>query len=316
MVFKMENPLVTIIIPVYNGEDYLADAIESALNQTYRPIEVLVISDGSVDGSDRIAESYGERIRYLRKENGGVSSVLNMAVREMKGEWLSWLSHDDIYARDKVKIQMERLFELREKGKDISKVVLCCGNDRIDAAGKHVRRKVKTGRQGTTPLQTLLYQMGKYTIGGCNVIAHRSAYEAMGGFNESNRTCSDAEMWYRLMLAGYNFLFMKEVLVHSRQHGKMVSATKAELCQQELEELHLKMVPEIVKRLPGDREICRLGKSLDRRSLRLSAELVYSFIRNDSFRLRLIRKINRIQNAVYSAGYRFARCLYRAIVLR
>ncbi|HEY5765864.1 MAG TPA: glycosyltransferase family A protein, partial [Candidatus Deferrimicrobiaceae bacterium] len=70
------SPKVSIVIPVYNGSDYLREAVDSALAQTYGNVELLVIDDGSDDGgkTGEIARSYGERIRYFRKENGGVAS--------------------------------------------------------------------------------------------------------------------------------------------------------------------------------------------------------------------------------------------------
>ena len=73
---------VSIIIPVYNGSNYLKEAIESALAQTYDNVEVLVVNDGSNDGgaTEQIALSYGERIRYFKKENGGVASALNVGI--------------------------------------------------------------------------------------------------------------------------------------------------------------------------------------------------------------------------------------------
>ena len=86
---KNENPLVSIVIPVYNGSDYLREAIDSALAQTYANIEVLVINDGSKDNgaTESIALSYGDRIRYFNKENGGVASALNMGIEQMKGDY-------------------------------------------------------------------------------------------------------------------------------------------------------------------------------------------------------------------------------------
>ena len=89
------QPTVSIIIPVYNGSNYLQEAIDSALAQTYPNCEILVINDGSCDEgkTEAIALSYGDRIRYFKKENGGVASALNMGIRQMTGEYFSWLSH-------------------------------------------------------------------------------------------------------------------------------------------------------------------------------------------------------------------------------
>ena len=106
-----KNPLVSIIIPVYNGSNFMREAIDSALAQTYNNIEIIVINDGSCDeGKTRdIALSYGERIRYFEKENGGVSSALNLGLREMRGAYFSWLSHDDWYLPEKVEMEIEAL---------------------------------------------------------------------------------------------------------------------------------------------------------------------------------------------------------------
>ncbi|MDO5394131.1 MAG: glycosyltransferase family A protein, partial [Mycoplasmatota bacterium] len=102
---------VTLVIPVYNGSNYLKDAIDSALAQTYKNLEILVVNDGSNDeGKTRdIALSYGDKIKYYEKENGGVSTALNLAIKEMTGDYLSWLSHDDMYYPNKIERQIEEL---------------------------------------------------------------------------------------------------------------------------------------------------------------------------------------------------------------
>ena len=83
------NPLVSIIIPVYNGSNYVKEAIDSALAQTYKNIEVIVVNDGSTDNTEKIVKSYGDKIRYFYKENGGVASALNLAIENSKGEYIS-----------------------------------------------------------------------------------------------------------------------------------------------------------------------------------------------------------------------------------
>ena len=115
------QPLVSIVIPVYNGSNYMREAIDSALAQSYERVEVIVVNDGSTDDTEQIALSYGERIRYFRKENGGVSSALNLGIKEMKGEYFSWLSHDDLYTPDKIEVQIDALRGLEEK----NALVLC-----------------------------------------------------------------------------------------------------------------------------------------------------------------------------------------------
>ena len=102
------NPLVSIIIPVYNGSDFLAEAIESALNQIYQNIEILVINDGSNDNNRtvEICNSFGDKIRYFYKKNGGVATALNLGIKESRGIFFSWISHDDFYKPEKIKNQL------------------------------------------------------------------------------------------------------------------------------------------------------------------------------------------------------------------
>ena len=132
---------VTIIIPVYNGANYLAEAINSALNQTYSNIEVIVVNDGSNDNgaTDRVALSYGNKIRYLTKENGGVASALNFGIEAADSEWISWLSHDDLYSPHKIENQLRHLNEINDDGKTI----IMCGNCNVDKNGNNFRIEKK-----------------------------------------------------------------------------------------------------------------------------------------------------------------------------
>ena len=96
---------VYIIIPVYNGSNYVAQAIESAINQTYKNIEIIIINDGSNDeGKTKAAvEPFlsDSRVQYIEKENGGVSSVLNLGLSLMKGDFFCWLS---FFKKERVKL--------------------------------------------------------------------------------------------------------------------------------------------------------------------------------------------------------------------
>ena len=110
------KPKVSIVIPVYNGSNYLQEAIDSALAQTYSNMEVIVVNDGSNDdrATEKIALSYGERIRYFYKPNGGVATALNLGIEKMTGEYFSWLSHDDMYLPDKIEQEIVCLQRLRD----------------------------------------------------------------------------------------------------------------------------------------------------------------------------------------------------------
>jgi glycosyltransferase involved in cell wall biosynthesis len=99
-------PLISVLIPAYNGEPYLADAINSVLAQNYRPIEIIVIDDGSTDGTASIAQSFQD-VRYTYQTNGGISVALNHGIELAAGDYFSFLDADDLWTPNKLLRQMQ-----------------------------------------------------------------------------------------------------------------------------------------------------------------------------------------------------------------
>jgi glycosyltransferase involved in cell wall biosynthesis len=201
------NPKVSIVIPVYNGANYLREAIDSALAQTYKNIEVIVVNDGSNDGgkSEEIALSYGDRIRYFRKENGGVASALNMGIREMTGEWFAWLSHDDKFSPDRIEEDINIVRANPEAR------IICCKTAVIDETGAVI------GERGVKAQKVLILRDAMLGVGLCAMTVFRSCFEKTGLFNESNSTTQDTEM--RLLLSKhYAFYFNSKAITYSREH--------------------------------------------------------------------------------------------------
>lgn len=237
------QPKVTIIIPVYNGSNFLAEAIEAALAQTYPNCEILVINDGSNDdgASEKIALSYGDKVRYYLKENGGVSSVLNYAFEVMTGEWFSWLSHDDLYYPEKIEKQITFINELIDENPDlnIKKITIRTATESIDKDGKVIKiPNYKDVPKHEKPIDTILNNIFNYRLSGCSFLLPAACVADIGGFNESIRTVSDVEYWYRLLFSGYEFYCLNDdILVKNRSHGKQVGKTKVDLFNKELNEL-------------------------------------------------------------------------------
>ncbi|HWK89785.1 MAG TPA: glycosyltransferase [Longimicrobium sp.] len=203
------EPLVSIVIPVYNGADYLAQAIDSALAQTYPRVEVLVVDDGSSDGgaTERIARAYGERVRYLAKANGGVATALNAGIEAMAGEYFSWLSHDDVYLPDKVQAQVEALRGLPPE------TVVCGPHQQIDARGRRLG-----DTSGLRVPDDAVLAVLSTALHGCTFLVPRRAFRAAGGFNPALPTTQDNDMWLRIALAGFPFHYLPRIGVQSRQH--------------------------------------------------------------------------------------------------
>lgn len=206
------HPRISIVIPVYNGANYLATAIDSALAQTYDNLQVLVIDDGSTDNSatEAVARSYGERIRYERKPNGGVSSALNCGIALMEGDYFSWLSHDDRYLSEK----LERQVAFIAKHPDVA--ALATGLEVIDADGavtyNYSCGDVHVIRNGRDVMDHWVY--------GCSLLIHKRVFERLGGFNEANRTVQDLDMWLRMVHENIPITMLPDILCQWRHHGE------------------------------------------------------------------------------------------------
>lgn len=212
----MKQPKVSIIIPVYNGSNYLKQAIDSALAQTYPNCEVLVVNDGSCDEgkTEAIALSYGDRIRYFKKENGGVASALNMGIRQMTGEYFSWLSHDDVYYPNKVEREVQTIMESGSP----TKLVQCEYDFYDEATGTYTPTdfsKTYTIEQLTNSVFSVL----QLQIHACCALIHKSHFDRVGMFDEGLRTVQDIEMWFRLF-RGQRSLFVPERLYKVREHAE------------------------------------------------------------------------------------------------
>ena len=112
----MHATLISCIVPVYNGERYLGEAIESILKQSYRPTEIIIADDGSTDGTASIAARYGKQVRYLRQANAGTAAARNLGMRAAEGEFFAFLDADDVWPSDKLDRQMARFRDRSEPG--------------------------------------------------------------------------------------------------------------------------------------------------------------------------------------------------------
>ncbi len=218
------GPLVSIIIPAYNAADYLAQAIDSAIAQTYENVEIIVINDGSSDNgqTERIALSYGDKIRYFNKENGGCASALNYGIDVMRGEWFSWLSHDDLYMPEKIS-RLLQMFE--ENDLDRDKTVLACDSVLINTKGETVPCPFRQTRGWLTPERAFLETLVIKTFNGCGLLIPKAAIGQAGYFLPEYKHLLDREYWMRLTLLGCGFFVIAEPLVKSRVHNKQITVT-------------------------------------------------------------------------------------------
>lgn len=216
-----EKPLVSIVIPVFNGSNYLHEAIDSALNQTYENCEVLVVNDGSNDNgaTEKIALSYGDRIRYFVKTNGGVASALNTGIKNMNGEYFSWLSHDDVYYPNKIKKEVDAVL----KSGDRTRLVQC----EYTFYDMDTQNYTKTDFHkfyGMEQLTNSVFSVLQLQIHACSALVHRTHFERVGLFDESIRTVQDIEMWFRLF-RDQQSIFISQALYMVREHKEAGNRT-------------------------------------------------------------------------------------------
>lgn len=227
-----EKPMVSIIIPVYNGSNYLNKAIDSALAQTYDNLEIIVINDGSTDSglTDTVARSYGDKIRYFQKENGGVSSALNLGLRMMKGDYFSWLSHDDEYFPEKIASQIDLLRAQKSK-----RMLALCGTNFIDESSVVLSKKWKTPDAGIYTGRQALDKIINRSLSGISLLIPKSAFQECGCFDESLRYTQDKNMWRRIFLSDYELIIDSNCYAKSRLHGAQQTNLHRERFYEEME---------------------------------------------------------------------------------
>jgi glycosyltransferase involved in cell wall biosynthesis len=251
------NPRVSIVIPAFNAANYLKSAIDSALSQTYKNTEVIVINDGSNDDgeTEEIALSYGQRIRYYRKSNGGVSSALNMGIEKMAGDFFAWLSHDDLYMDEHLERHIEHLRAYRP---DANIITFSNFNIIDENSNTKYRQTVECG------LYCYNYKLSRVKpeycllrgeINGGNILIPKRAFELCGGFNEGLRFSQEKEMWARLM-KHYRFMNIPYITTSLRQHGDRVT-NRSENIYDETRETRLRILDmlgeDVIVRLEGSR---------------------------------------------------------------
>lgn len=246
------NPLVSIIIPVYNGANYMKEAIDSALAQTYKNIEVLVINDGSKDGgvTERIALSYGSKIRYFHKENGGVATALNLAIQAMKGEYFSWLSHDDVYLPEKIQLQISYLQKINREN-----IILYGGFYFINDKSEKLK-EVKLYLENSNEF-TFHHLLVSTSMNGCTALIPKKIFDDIGMFNPTLRSTQDYDMWFR-MARKYEFICMKETLILSRIHEEQATNIPKPVVYEEINNIYIDVISSF-----DDTEICRISPFKD-----------------------------------------------------
>lgn len=203
---------VSVVIPTYNYGRFISDAIRSALEQTHPPLEVIVVDDGSSDGTGEVVGKFGDAVKYIFQENAGVCAARNRGVQESSGELISFLDADDIWEKTNIEKQLERFGDDEEIG-----LVHCGMREFDDVTGETIQLYLNGGEEGVA--NNLLLWEGPVIIGpGGAVTVTRAAFDAVGGFDTQMKVGEDWDFCYRIARK-FKVGFVPEPLLNYRSHG-------------------------------------------------------------------------------------------------
>jgi hypothetical protein len=210
------NRTVSIIIPVYNGSNFLDSAIRSALSQTHDDCEIIVVNDGSNDlgATQKIIDSYGDRILPLVKENGGVATALNLGIASANGSHLLWLSHDDVLTVTAV----EDLVQTAELSNSFGAAIVYGAWHTIDEKG-NLTGEIKAEKSlslnfQNSPHLPILFSL----VHGCSLLIPTELIRRMGGFDVSLPTTQDYDLFWR-MFPETRLLHCSRNTLYQRNHS-------------------------------------------------------------------------------------------------
>jgi glycosyltransferase involved in cell wall biosynthesis len=206
-------PLVSCILPVYNGEKYIRQAIESVLAQSYPRVEIVVVDDGSTDGTEYVVRTFGDRVRYLRQDNAGPTIARNTGLAAATGELIAFIDADDLWSTDRLAVQYADL--IAEPPVEVSVcLILNFFEPGFEPATEYERNHPKNAAvAGHAATGILLW---KRTI------------ERIGPFTPELHHGSSADWFLRARSLGVQDRLVNKVLVHRRIHGENLSKKFAE----------------------------------------------------------------------------------------
>jgi glycosyltransferase involved in cell wall biosynthesis len=217
---------VTVVIPAFNAAAFLGDALESVLAQTYQPLEVIVVDDGSEDETPQVAAAYASKVTYIRKERGGPAAARNEGIRAASGEWIAFQDADDIWLSD----FLEKLVDASANtGADLVFCDALTLKSGVTTGPTFFERKgLKARLDEFAPGDILLdpfslfLELHQFML-TCALLVRRDALLQVGLFDEGIYCGEDLDLWLRLSLR-FHFAVVNEILVLRRIHDHNLSS--------------------------------------------------------------------------------------------
>jgi glycosyltransferase involved in cell wall biosynthesis len=205
-----ESPLVSVVMPAYNAQEFLAEAIESVERQAYEPLEVILVDDGSTDNTARVVSAFGERVHYFLQAHRGVAAARNMGLRLAKGELIAFLDADDLWPEQALRLELEILAKAQEV-------------DAVMGLVQYVRISIDSSGQG------IWQEIAEPTL-SCNLgtaLFRRCVFERVGHFDETLEQSEDLDWFMRLREHGVTIQVMNRVTLLYRIHTQNISRDRS-----------------------------------------------------------------------------------------
>ncbi len=215
---SFSQPLISILMPAYNQANLIGMSIDSVVNQTYDNWELIIANDGSTDNTQEIIEKYARtdsRIKIFKKENGGPSSALNVALQNSTGDWICWLSSDDLFEPNALEIMNNAIKNNPNFQFFHFDYATIQDNQTIEQKTHHNRNRIQY--DPTEEFQTLNFLQNNY-VHGIAWTANKEVFNAIGNFDENIRFASDFDMWLRIS-SKYKLKYIDEIVAITREHS-------------------------------------------------------------------------------------------------
>ena len=223
---------VSVIIPTYNCAQYITEAVESVLNQTYKDFEIIVVDDGSTDNTKEVIKPYLNKIKYIYQQNSGPSAARNRGIKEAKGEYIAFLDADDIWLAQKLELQIKFMEKEKEVGLIFSDMILF--NEKGIIKNSFLKEKLFFNKLSIKPLSStekVIYDnvfnalLQENFIPTNTVIVKKECFNKVGFFDKTLFSVEDRDMWLRIGLF-YDIGFINFPLVLTRFHETNISANQ------------------------------------------------------------------------------------------
>jgi glycosyltransferase involved in cell wall biosynthesis len=192
---------VSVIIPVYNGETFLAEAVESVQQLNYHPLEILIVDDGSTDGTAGIAKSFQGDVRYVYQQNQGPAAARNTGLKMARGNIIAFLDADDLWPKNKLEIQLACL----------------AANPSVEIVGGYIKYMPLSDSAADTQLLVEFAEpIVSFHLGGA--IFRKSVFDRIGLFDEKLRYSEDVDWFMRAWEKGVSMVVLKQVTLFYRRH--------------------------------------------------------------------------------------------------